>query len=114
MNPRLSHAWLRHLVRVGARRDPDGWRWKIDPALHFGGFGPWRPEWALERLRGLPVPLLGLLASVEEPLGWGTTPEILRPYLPADAQIEVLPDTGHFVHIERPEAVAKRVLEFLS
>src|SRR5258706_3147205 len=29
MNPRLSFEWLCHLVTVGARQDPDGWRWKI-------------------------------------------------------------------------------------
>jgi pimeloyl-ACP methyl ester carboxylesterase len=113
MNPRLSHDWLRYLVSVGARRDPDGLRWKIDPALRFGGFGPWRPEWGLARLPGLPVPLLGFLATVKEPMGWDTTPEILRPYLPPDARIEAFPDTGHFLHIERPRAVADLVLEFL-
>ena len=47
MNPRLSHEWLRYLVTVGAREDIDGWRWKIDPKLRFGGFGPWR----IRRLR---------------------------------------------------------------
>ena len=52
MNPRLSHEWLRYLVSVGARHDDDGWRWKIDPALRLGGFGPWRPEWAMARLPG--------------------------------------------------------------
>ncbi len=40
MNPRLSAEWLRYLVTIGAREDPDGWRWKIDPTLRFGGFGP--------------------------------------------------------------------------
>ena len=31
MNPRLSREWLRYLVTIGARKDADGWRWKIDP-----------------------------------------------------------------------------------
>ena len=35
-------------------------------------------------------------------------------YLPRGAQMEVFEDTGHFVHIEQPERVAKRVLEFLA
>ena len=114
MNPRLSHDWLRYLVSVGARHDPDGWRWKIDPALRLGGFGPWRPEWTLQRLPGLPVPVLGLLASVSEPMGWDTTEEILRPHLPPEAEIHTLPETGHFIHIERPGAVADLVLRFLA
>jgi pimeloyl-ACP methyl ester carboxylesterase len=114
MNPRLSHEWLRYLVSVGARRDPDGWRWKLDPALRFGGFGPWRPEWTLQRLPGLSVPMLGFLASVSEPMGWDTTEEILRAYLPPDAEIHTLPETGHFIHIERPHEVARLVLRFLA
>jgi pimeloyl-ACP methyl ester carboxylesterase len=114
MNPRLGHAWLRYLVAVGAQKDADGWRWKLDPSLRFGGFGPWRPEWTLLRLPGLPVPVLGFLASVSEPMGWDTTEAILRPHLPPDAEIVTLSDTGHFVHIERPREVAERVLRFLA
>ncbi|MEZ5249784.1 MAG: alpha/beta fold hydrolase [Ilumatobacteraceae bacterium] len=50
MNPRLSFEWLCHLVTVGAFEHEDGWRWKIDPSMRFGGFGPWRPEWTITRL----------------------------------------------------------------
>ncbi len=114
MNPRLSPAWLRYLVTVGARRDEDGWRWKIDPALRPGGFGPWRAVWSLRRMVALPVPMLAILGLESEPMGWGTTPELARPYLPRGAELEVYEDTGHFVHIEQPERVARRVLEFLS
>ena len=114
MNPRLSQAWLRYLVPIGARLDADGWRWKIDPSLRFGGFGPWRPDWALERLPGLPAPMLGILGLVPEEMGWGTTAEMLRPYLPAQAELVEFPECGHFVHIERPREVADLVLRFLS
>lgn len=113
MNPRLDFDWLLYLASVGARRDPDGWRWKLDPTLRFGGFGPWRPEWALTAMADLTVPLLGLLAGVDERMSWGTTPEDVAPHAPRDALIEVV-DTGHFIHIERPHAVADWVLEFLS
>jgi pimeloyl-ACP methyl ester carboxylesterase len=114
MNPRLPLDWLRYLAGAGARRDPDGWRWKLDPSLRFGGFGPWRPEWTLLRLPALPVPMLGILASVSEPMGWDTTEEILAPYLPADSEVHTLADTGHFLHIERPREVAELVLRFLA
>ena len=113
MNPRLPLEWLSYLVTVGARRDPDGWRWKIDPSLRMGGFGPWRQNWALERLASLPVPLLGIIATVPEEMGWHLTPETLRPWLPPGAQLEAPPDTGHFVHIERPREIADLVLDFL-
>jgi pimeloyl-ACP methyl ester carboxylesterase len=114
MNPRLPLEWLRYLVTVGARHDPDGWRWKIDPSMRFGGFGPWRPEWGLYSLPNIRVPFLGMLGLIEEEMGWGTEPDAVRPYLPPGATLEAFPDTGHFIHIERPRQVADRVLEFLA
>jgi pimeloyl-ACP methyl ester carboxylesterase len=114
MNPRLSLEWLRHLVTVGAREDADGWRWKLDPSMRFGGFGPWRPEWTATRLPGLGMPFLGLLADEQEPMGWGTRPNDLHGLIPATGRLEVMTGIGHFVHIEQPELVAGMVLDFLG
>lgn len=114
MNPRLSHDWLRYLVTVGARRDADGWRWKIDPALRMGGFGPYRNQWSLERLPGLSMPLLAFLGAQPEQMGWGSKSEDMRPFLPPGAALHTFEDAGHFVHIEQPRRVADLVLDFLS
>lgn len=114
MNPRLDPAWLRFLVTVGGRRDEDGWRWKIDPTLRMGGFGPWRPEWSMSRLPGVGVPVLGVLGLELEVMGWGTRPADVEPFLPPGARFEPLEGVGHFVHIEQPRLVADLVLEFLS
>ena len=114
MNPRLDPAWLEYLVSIGARQDPDGWRWKIDPALRLGGFGPWRPEWSMLRLPGIGAPFLGVLGLEVELMGWGTRPADVVGYLPPAARFEPLEGVGHFVHIEQPRLVADMVLEFLS
>jgi pimeloyl-ACP methyl ester carboxylesterase len=114
MNPRLSAEWLRYLVTVGAAEGPDGWRWKLDPSMRFGGFGPWRPEWSMLRMPGLGMPFLGVLGLELEPMGWGTRPQDVAGYLPEGARLETLDDTGHFVHIERADHVAGLVLEFLA
>ncbi len=114
MNPRLSMDWLRYLVSVGARHDPDGWRWKIDPTLRLGGFGPWRPEWSMWRLPSLGMPVMCVLGLEVEAMGWGTRPEDVAPYLPAGARFIPLDGVGHFVHIEKPRTVADLVTGFLS
>ena len=114
MNPRLSMDWLRYLVTVGGRKDEDGWRWKIDPGLRMGGFGPWRPEWSLVRLPGIQVPFLGVLAGQPEVMGWGTQLEDIEPWLPDGAEVHSFDDSGHFVHVEQPEPVADLVLDFLD
>jgi pimeloyl-ACP methyl ester carboxylesterase len=114
MNPRLDYEWLRRLVTVGGFESADGWRWKIDPSMRFGGFGPWRPEATLMRLPGLPMPFLGILGGQMEEMGWGTDPRKVLPYLPLGGRCEVLDDVGHFVHIEEPALVSRLVLDFLE
>jgi pimeloyl-ACP methyl ester carboxylesterase len=114
MNPRLSHEWLRYLASVGGRKDPDGWRWRIDPQLRFGGFGPWRHTWSLQAINSLSIPVLVVLGTEHEEMGWGITPDTLKPFLPVHTRMEVFGGTGHFIHIEKPREVADLVLEFLS
>ena len=114
MNSRLSHEWLCHLVTIGGRHDADGWRWKLDPTMRFGGFGPWRPEWTLSRLPGLAMPFLGLLGGQLEEMSWGTQLKHVTPYLPPNGRCVLIEDAGHFVHIEHPQRVAAMVLEFVG
>jgi pimeloyl-ACP methyl ester carboxylesterase len=114
MNPRLELDWLRYLVTVGAREHDDGWRWKIDPTLTPGGFGPWRPEWSMQRLPNIGVPVLAVLGLELEQMGWGTQPEDVEPYLPPGARFVALEGVGHFVHIERPREIAELTLELIA
>ena len=114
MNPRLDPKWLTYIATIGAREDADGWRWKVDPAIRFGGFGPSRPYWGLYRMTGFSMPFLGVLGMIPEMMGWGSKPEEILPWLPQNGRLETLEETGHFVHIEQPRKVADLVLEFLA
>lgn len=114
MNPRLSHEWLRYLVAVGGFESSDGWRWKIDPTMRMGGFGPWRPEWSMLRLPGLAVPFLGVLGTEIEEMAWGTQPSDVQSMLPYGGRLVPAHGLGHFVHIEDPHAMAALALEFIG
>lgn len=114
MNPRHSIEWLRYLVTAGAYRSEDGWRWKIDPSMRMGGFGPWRPEWALARLPGLAIPFLGILGSEHEEMGWGALPQHIAPHLPLDGRLEVLDGVGHFMHVEDPDLIVSMVMDLFE
>ena len=114
MNPRLPDEWLLYLASIGARKDVDGWRWKLDPAIRFGGFGPWQSDWELQGLKTLQTPLLGLTATVEEEMGWGTDAEAIEPHLPPGGRLVPFENTGHFIHVEHPREVADLVLDFLA
>lgn len=113
-NPRLSREWLEYLVTVGARQDEDGWRWKLDPSMRFGGFGPWRSEWGSLRMASLTMPFLGIIGTEDEPMGWGSRARDLQPWLPRRGRLEIFEGVGHFIHIEEPRRVAEMVLEFLA
>lgn len=114
MNPRLDRQWLEYLVTVGAFESHDGWRWKLDPSIRPGGFGPWRPDWAMMRMAGIGVPFYGLLAEHEEPMGWGTSIDDIVPFLPEGGHLEVVEGVGHFAHIEQSADVAGRIMDFLG
>lgn len=114
MNPRLPLEWLEYLVTIGARHDEDGWRWKIDPSLRMGGFGPWRPEWSLYRLPDVSVPFLVLLGPEPEMMGWGTHATDVTPYLPRQGRAVEVDGVGHFIHIEAPQRVLELVVDHLG
>ena len=63
---------------------------------------------------GIPMPFLGVMGGQLEEMGWGTPPDKVRPYMPAQGRLEVLDDVGHFVHIEQPDLVSAMVLDFLE
>lgn len=114
MNPRLDPAWLEYLVPIGAFEADGGWRWKIDPVLRPGGFGPWRPEWSMARLPALGMPVRCVLGLDLEVMGWGTLPEDVLANLPPGGSFVPLEGVGHFVHIEQPDVVASLILEWIS
>jgi len=41
-------------------------------------------------------------------------PAELAPFFPAGLEVEIVPASGHFLHLDQPEAVNRKVLDFLT
>jgi pimeloyl-ACP methyl ester carboxylesterase len=114
-NPKLDRDWLRYFVYHGARQAEDGWRWKGDPMLVGGGFGPFRPDWIAPAWINIPVTMLAVIGSVED--HWGPLPEdILTERLAYVPRLEraTIEGSGHFIQMERPVELARVILDFLA
>jgi pimeloyl-ACP methyl ester carboxylesterase len=76
-----------------------------DPALadvQAAGSGP------------IPVPTLYLHGADDGCMGVELVDESeLTPYFPAGIDVGIVPSSGHFLHLDQPEAVNRRVLDFL-
>jgi len=136
----MTTTWLQHnLVRLALHQIADG---AGRPLLLLHGLGEASPAelpvWA--RPWGGPVYALDFTGHGQSsvPKGGGYTAEVLMgdadialaaigpatvvgrgvgayvALLIAGARFVPLPDTGHFVHIERPEVIADLVLDFLG
>ena len=75
------------------------------------GAGAGVDESVLHRLAGLVVPTLVVVGALDEP--YVALGRSMQQALP-DARLAVVPEAGHAVHLERPDALADTVLRFLG
>jgi pimeloyl-ACP methyl ester carboxylesterase len=114
-NPMLEDPWLSYFVFHGAREDADGWRWKSDPHIAGGSFGPFKPEWIAPGWQRLRAPLLAMIGSL--PDSWGPLPkELLDHRLENVEHLDraTVEGAGHFIHMQQPAAAAGLMLDFLD
>jgi pimeloyl-ACP methyl ester carboxylesterase len=111
-NPRLSTEWLRYFVWHGALRTDAGYRFKVDPFASSGA-GPFRADWIAPGWRKLQAPMLAI--NGKEPDTWALSDlNTIAERLAQVKRVERLEieGAGHFPHMERPEHVARAVLDF--
>jgi pimeloyl-ACP methyl ester carboxylesterase len=115
-NPRLPVELLRWLAPHLAREAGGRFLWRLDPAL-VGWVRPWQltgapPADPLALTAALPHPVLTITGAAPDH-------HQIRGGYPGDGPVNSLPrgrhyrlpDAGHYVHLERPEAVATAILD---
>lgn len=114
-NQRLPRPWAEHLAKHGSRRGPDGgWVWKADPMFGLGVPSEFSVELLAEEQRRVQCPVLVIT---------GTEHDTWRDLTPGEEDERVrwlrarhvrVPGTGHYVHIEDPDATMTAMRAFLD
>jgi pimeloyl-ACP methyl ester carboxylesterase len=85
---------------------------------HMLGGRPGRPDYDAIQAAGagpIPVPTLYLHGTDDGCMGVELVDEAgLRGFFPAGLEVDLVPAAGHFLHLDQPERVTRRVLEFLG
>ena len=116
INRRLPFDWALHLARHGSTRGPGGGLvWKSDPVLRIGSPAPFREETLRAQYRVIRSPVVALTGGEDDQ--WSDLPdELIQSRLAAIPGVEhhVVPGAGHYIHIERPDAVLAQVERLLT
>jgi len=116
VNVRLPRHWLLHLAQHGSRRGPNGgFVWKFDPILTTNMPSPFGYEELLAQQAQVACPVLVLTG--DQPDTWAEVngAELDRRVRNmADARHVLVPGTGHYVHIEDPDATMRAIEAFVA
>jgi len=118
-NPRLPADKAAWLAGHWAHETPEGWRLNADPAHKLANPTPYRKAEVLACWRRIAAPTLWVEGSDEQLARfWGTRypREDFEARLALVPSLErtVLPDAGHMLHHDQPEALAARLSGFLA
>lgn len=109
-NPRLAPELLRSIASWSVREEAGGYVWSFDPVHRTRGPYPFRPEVFARFLEALSMPVLG----IEGEQGYRTRDHEARRALLQGARFVTIPEAGHMLHWEAPEALAKSIDDFIG
>jgi pimeloyl-ACP methyl ester carboxylesterase len=114
-NPRLSPEWAEHLARHGSRRGPDGgYVWKADPMFGLGVPSEFNVALLAEEQRRVQCPVL-VITGTEHDTWRDLTPEQEAERVGwLRARHVTIPGTGHYVHLEDPQATMAAIRPFIA
>ncbi|MET0902704.1 MAG: alpha/beta hydrolase [Acidimicrobiales bacterium] len=113
-NPRLPDEWVLHLARHGARQVEGGWVWKADPMFGIGNPSEFNVEMLEAEMRRVRCPVMVLTGDQDDTWRELTDEELAARIEWLGARHEVVAGTGHYVHIEDPDATMQHIESFLS
>ena len=112
LSSRASSEYLLELAAAATVRDETGrYQWRFDPLHRTQAPMPFDPVVFREYLERITCPVLALWAEVSP---MHAPDEVARLTALGDVTVETIPDTGHNMHHERPEAVAAAIRAFLE
>jgi len=116
VNIRLPREWLLHLAAHGSVEGPTGGRvWKSDPKFTIDLPSPFGYEQLLAQQRLVQCPVLVLTG--DQPDTWTEVKDdelAKRVANMPNARHVLVPGTGHYVHIEDPDATMRAIETFLG
>jgi pimeloyl-ACP methyl ester carboxylesterase len=113
-NPRLPPEWAVHLAEHGARAVEGGWVWKADPMFGIGVPSEFNEEMLEAEMRRVDCPVLVLTGDQEDAWRDLADAEVATRVSWLEGRHEVVPGTGHYVHLEDPDATMEHVAPFLA
>lgn len=113
-NPRLPAAWVMHLVRHGAREVEGGWVWKADPMFGVGIPSEFNVAMLEAEMRRVGCPVLVLTGDQADTWREHDDEELEARTSWLRARLQVVPGTGHYVHIEDPDATMAHLEAFVG
>lgn len=113
-NLRLPLSWAEHLARHGARPVDGGWVWKADPMFGIGIPSEFSVEMLQAELSSVRCPVLVLTGDQEDTWRELDDDEVAERVGWLRARHEVVPGTGHYVHLEDPDATMRHIEAFLA
>lgn len=113
-NPRLPPEWVDHLVRHGARPAEGGWVWKADPMFGVGLPAEFNVAMLEAEMRRTSCPVLVLTGDQEDTWREHDDDELDDRVAWLGARHHVVAGTGHYPHIEDPDATMAHVEAFLT
>ncbi len=74
---------------------------------------PWSAGEQVPSVGAMPKPYV-ILHDGFSGFGKPAPVSVLMPFFPATTEVHRMQDVGHFIHIERPQETARRVLQFFG